>query len=267
MHRRGLGFLLLGSALVVLPLAHAQSPSELVQVVPPQVRTPPPSPTASAEELEKRGDDLRGEKAYLDALDYYAAALAKGPTARLYNKCGIADLQLRREKESEQNFQRALRIDPSFSDAWNNLGVVYYEQRKFGKAIKQYDHAIKLNPDVASFHSNIGAAYFSKKEWDRATASYAQALQLDPDLFERSSRIGVTAQLPSPQDRSHFNYLVAKLYAKQGDREHALEYLRRAMEEGYKGINDVYKDPEFESLRSDSRFGQLMASKPAVVPE
>ena len=30
-----------------------------------------------AEELEKRGDELRAEKSFFDALDYYQAALAK----------------------------------------------------------------------------------------------------------------------------------------------------------------------------------------------
>lgn len=265
MNRIGSWLCCLSLGLVLVPLIHGQA--ELVQVVPPQVRIPPPSPTATPEELEKKGDELRSEKAYLDALDYYGAAIAKTPTARLFNKSGIAQLQLRRDKESERDFQKALKADASFADSWNNLGVVYYEQRKYGKAIKQYDKAIKISPNVASFHSNMGAAYFGKKDWEKATSCYAQALELDPQLFERSSRVGVTAQLPSPQDRSRFNYLVARLYAKTGDREHALEYLRRAMEEGYKGINDVYKDPEFAALRGDNRFTQLMASKPAAVPE
>ena len=260
-------FCLLTMVLISAPCLFAQSPSELVQVVPPQVRTAPPPTTASAEELEKRGDDLRVEKAYLDAVDYYRAALAKEPGARLYNKAGIAELQLRRETESERDFENAVKLDRQFADAWNNLGVVYYQQRKYSKAIKQYEKAVKLKPDVASFYSNLGAAYYSRKEWEKAAASYGQALQLDPDLFERSSRNGVAAQLPSPQDRSHFNYLVAKLYAKLGNRDRALEYLRRAMEEGYKGINDVYKDPEFETLRTDSRFTQLMAARPPAVPE
>lgn len=39
------------------------------------------------------------------------------------------------------------------------------------------------------------------------------------------------------------------------------------MEEGYKQIDDVYKDPEFEGLRSDGRFTQLMAARPPAIPE
>ena len=94
-----------------------------------------------------------------------------------------------------------------------------------------------------------------------------QLHQLDPDIFERTSRTGVTAQLPSPEERARFEYLIAKLYARQGNSDHALQFLRRAMEEGYPGINDVYKDSDFEGLRKDNRFAQLMASKPPAIPE
>ncbi|MGH9499397.1 MAG: tetratricopeptide repeat protein [Terriglobales bacterium] len=251
---------------LALPRLHAQV--ELVQITPPPLRqAEPPAPNASVEELDARGDQLRGQKAYLDALDYYRAALAKKPSAALYNKAGITELELRRDKESAKDFERAVKLDRGFADAWNNLGVSWYLQRKYGKAIKQYEKAIKVNADVASFYSNLGAAYYGKKEWERASLAYGQALQLDPDIFERTSRTGITAQLPSPEERARFEYLIAKLYAKQGNADRALEYLRRAMEEGYPGINDVYKDADFAGLRKDTRFTRLMASKPPAIPE
>lgn len=251
---------------LALPNLHAQT--ELVQITPPPQRhAEPPAPNASVDELDARGDELRGQKAYLDALDYYRAALAKKPSATLYNKAGVTELQLRRDKESTKDFERAVKLDHQSADAWNNLGVAWYLQQKYGKAIKQYEKAIKLKAEVASFHNNLGAAYYAKKEWEKASVEYGQALQLDPDIFERTSRVGVTAQLPSPEERARFEYLVARLYARQGDADRALQYLRRAMEEGYPGINDVYKDSDFEGLRRDTRFTQLMAAKPAAIPE
>ena len=32
-------------------------------------------------------------------------------------------------------------------------------------------------------------------------------------------------------------------------------------------IDDVYKDADFEGLRKDTRFAQLMASRPPAIPE
>ena len=78
-----------------IPLAQSRS-SEQVQVsTPPLRRAEAPSPDATIADLEQRADTLRAEKSYLDALDYYHAALAKDPAnARLYNKVGIDEMHL-----------------------------------------------------------------------------------------------------------------------------------------------------------------------------
>lgn len=243
--------------------------SEQVEVSPPPMRrAEPPAADAAVADLERRGDALRAEKSYLDALDYYRAALAKKPNdAPLYNKIGINELQMARFNEAHKDFERAIKLDRQFADAHNNLGVIYYLQKKYGPAIKRYEDAIKLRPDSGSFYSNLGAAYFSKKDYLKASAAYNQALQLDPDIFERTSHTGVLAQMSSPGDRARFYYVLAKIYAKSGVTDRSLQYLRRAMEEGYKGIDDVYKDSEFAGLRKDPRFTELMATRPVAIPE
>jgi tetratricopeptide (TPR) repeat protein len=269
--RRRFLFYLLAAAIYGSPyvLAQARPSEQQVQVSPPPLRrAEPPSPNAAAADLEQRGDTLRAEKAYLDALDYYRSALAKEPNnARLYNKVGINELQMARFSEARKDFERAIKNDRQFADAYNNLGVIYYLQKKYGKAIKQYEAAIKLHPDSASFYSNMGAAYFARKDYVKAGLAYNQALQLDPDIFERTSHTGVLAQMSSPADRAHYYYVLAKLYAKGGIADRSLQYLRRAMEEGYKGIEDVYKDEEFAGLRKDPRFTELMAARPMAIPQ
>jgi tetratricopeptide (TPR) repeat protein len=268
MHARVLVYVVI-LTLAGMPVAAETSSAEQLQVNPPAVRrAEPPPPGATSEELEKRADTLRAEKAYLDALDYYRAALAKKPgNAIVFNKAGIDELLMQRYKEAAKDFERSIKGESSYSDPYNNLGVIYYLQKKYGKAIRQYEKAIQLKPDSASYYSNLGAAYFSKKEFEKAGAAYNQALRLDPEIFDRTSHNGVTAQMSSPQDRAHFNYVLARLYAKAGDTEHSLQYLRRAMEEGYKRIEDVYKDEEFAGLRKDPRFTELMSARPTAIPE
>jgi len=247
----------------------AQSNPEQLQVAPPAMRKiEPPSVGATVQELEQQGDELRSNKAYLDALDYYTAALSKDSrSATILNKRGITNLQLQRYKEARKDFDQAVRVDAKFADAYNNRAVVWYEMKSYGKAVKDYKRAIIIRPDVATYYSNMGAAYFSRKDLPNAIASYAKALAIDPDVLDHSSRTGITAQLPSPEDRAHYDYELAKLYAKMGSDDRSLQHLRKAIEEGYKGIDNVYKDAEFATLRKDPRFGQLMTGKPLAIPQ
>ncbi len=70
--------------------------------------------------------------------------------------------------------------------------------------------------------------------------------------------------MSSPEDRAHFDYVMAKLFAQAGNSDRSLQYLRKALEEGYKGIDAVYKDAEFAGLRKDPRFTELMAARPPL---
>jgi tetratricopeptide (TPR) repeat protein len=252
-----------------VPSLHAQSLEQLA-VGPPQFhRIDPPPASASAKELENTGDALQGDKNYLDAIDYYEAALAKDPrSAILVNKIGISQLQVHRYKDARKSFERSIRLDKSYANAYANLGVIYYEETSYTKSIRNYDKAIALDKDAAVFYNNRAASLFATKEIEKASADYAKALELDPDIFERSERGGaVQARLPSPQDRARYDYVLAKLYARKGMEERSLHYLRKAMEDGYKDIKNVYRDEEFSDLRKDPRFAELMASKPVPIPE
>jgi tetratricopeptide (TPR) repeat protein len=255
------------AVLLVLP-AQAQNTEQLQVGPPPQHRAQPPAPGASPEELEQRGDELRLDKNFLDAIEYYQAALKGAPgNASLFNKIGMCQLLVQRYKDAKKSFESSIRADRNHSDAYNNLGVTYYETHKNSAAIKEYEKAISLNDDAGSYYSNLGTAYFAKKQFEKAIQCYSKAVQIDPDIFERSSHAGLQAKLASPADRARYDYVLAKLYAKTGASDRSLHYLKKAMEEGYKDIKDVYKDDEFSALRKDPRFAELMAAKTTAIPD
>ena len=173
--------------------------TDQAQVAPPSPRAEAPSATASADDLEKRADLFRVKKSYLNALDYYQAALSKDPhNARLFNKCGIVELEIQRYRDAGKDFTRATRADRKSADSYNNLGVVSYLEKKYPKAIKLYKKAIQLDGNSASFYSNLATAYFSKQEFEAATVAYTKAVELDPDIFEHTSRNGVAGLISSP---------------------------------------------------------------------
>jgi len=251
------GFAIFSILLLPLP-SWAQEPSSPNPAS--QVRVPPPPDNADPVELENQGDQLRAQKAYLDSIDYYRAAMKTADSAVLHNKVGMCLLQLRRDSEAKKEFQHAIKENKDYAEAYNNLGALYYNLRKYSAAIREYKKAIKLNDDSASFHSNLGGAYFSQKDFDRATREYQRAIQIDPDIFQRqSSAAAISIRLVGSNDLGHFHYVMAQMYGQHNDQEHCRFYLSKANEEGYP-IKSALHDNEFAGLRKKPEFVAFVRS-------
>ncbi len=245
-----------------------QMPSNL-PVTPTVVAPSPPLiplKGSSAADLEHEGDLLRAQKRYLDAVDYYQAALDQQQTPLRYNKLGMAYLFLQQESHAKKAFNHALKLDKNCAEAWNNRGFVEQVGRNYGRAAKYYEHALALKPGSPTFHYNLASVYFARHKYQEAATEYRAAYMIDPDIFDRVSRMGILAQTSSPEDRAAFSFMVARMYAQAGDVDHSLEYLRKAMEEGFKNIKRVYTDSEFATLRTDKRFTELMEQRPQPLP-
>jgi tetratricopeptide (TPR) repeat protein len=255
-----LGAVLLLSFSLPLPAQQTSDATPVKADVPQYVeRVPAPSADAAPEELENEGDSLRAQKRYLDSIDYYRAALKKSDTSLLHNKTGISLLLLRRDAEAKKEFQRSIKLDKNYSEAYNNLGALYYNMHKWGSAVKEYKKAIALNETSASFHNNLGTAYFAEKDFDRAVKEYQRAMALDPQIFERQASGGASIKLITTNDLGHFHYVMAQMYGQRGDAEHCRFYLSKANEEGYP-IKDALRDNVFAGLRKDPNFVAFVRS-------
>jgi tetratricopeptide (TPR) repeat protein len=206
--------------------------------------------------FEQRGDIFMARKMYREAVESYQ----QGPSnsAILANKIGIAYHQLTFLPLARKQYERAQKIDSTYAEAVNNLGTVYYAQKSYRKAISQYRKALKLNPNSASIHSNLGTAYFARKKYKEAFAEYQTALTLDPEVFEHRNTHGVLLQERSVEERAKFHYFLAKTYAKSGQTDRALLYIRKAIEEGFKDRGKFAEDSEFRNMQQLPEFQELM---------
>jgi tetratricopeptide (TPR) repeat protein len=223
-----------------------------------QVETPKPVLSA-----ESRGDIFMARKMYREAIETFSEGSPKDPVLR--NKIGIAYHQLMQLDIARKYYEQAIKLKPTYSEAVNNLGTVYYATKSYRRAISQYKKAIKLAPDSASIHSNLGTAYYSRNLLALANEEYRVALKLDPEVFEHHSSYGSLLQERSVQDRAKFHYMMAAIYAQDGRNELALQYLRKALEEGYKDRKKLPDDPAFAGLRETLEFKQLLALEPRVL--
>ena len=263
-----LTLVLLACGLYALPAVAQQSSQPTIEATSPVTQLIPPIPdgSATAAQLEEQGDQLRAEKRYLDSIDYYNVAIKKHPAPLLWNKEGMSYLLLQQPDKAAKCFDRAMKLDKKAPESYNNRGYVEQMKKKYDKAIRYYEKAIALNPNDAVFYYNMGSSYFGKHDYISASKQYRAAFVIDPNIFNRVSKTGIMVQAASPEDRAAFSFMVAKMYAQAGDLDHSLEYLRKAMENGYKKINEVYTDREFATLRTDKRFEELMAQRPQPIP-
>jgi tetratricopeptide (TPR) repeat protein len=208
---------------------------------------------------EMRGDIYMARKRFRDALDMYHQC---APSAVVTNKMGIAFQQLLELPLAKRNYQAAIKIDPKYPQAINNLGTVYYGERNYRKAIKYYKKALKIAPQSASIWVNLGSAYFSKHDFKRASASYDEAMRIDPDVFEHRSSYGTLLEERNIDERAKFHLYLAKAYARRGDKDKAILCLRKAFEEGLKDRKKVPEMPEFASLKTDAAFKDLIVQDP-----
>lgn len=212
---------------------------------------------------ELRGDIMMAYKRYRDALDFYKPEAEK--SAQAANKAGIAYQQLQDLDNARKYYQRAVKLDPKFAQAMNNLGTIYYTQKSYRRAISEYRKALRIEPDSAPFLSNLGTAYFARKDFKHAYEAYAQAVEIDPQIFDTHGNFGTTVQDQSVEDRAMQHYYMARIFAKNGVRDRAIEYIRKALEEGFKDKDKFLKEPEFATLKNDPEFKLIMAQEQRVL--
>lgn len=211
-------------------------------------------------ELEKAGDLARAQKDYPLAIHYFKTALGKDrKNAVLYNKLGLAELKNNELRAARSDFENAVKRNSKYAEAVNNIGAVAYMQKNYGSAAKYFKKAVALDETRPAFHVNLGAAWFSQKKLERAVAEYTRAMELDPEALKQDARVGITAQIASPEERAKYSYMLAKIYAQRGDVEGCLQCLRKAKEDGYRDLANVYKDEEFSRMRENPKLHEVVA--------
>jgi len=212
---------------------------------------------------ELRGDIFMAKKMYREAVEAYK----EGPhdSAVLLNKTGIAYHQMLQLDVAEKYYRLSVRANPHYPEAINNLGTIYFSRKSYRRAVTEYKKALRINPQSASIWGNLGSGYFERKDYKRAAESWQKALALDPEVFENRSTQGVLIQQQTVEERAKYHIALARTYAQAGMNDHALIYIRKALEEGFKEKKKLADDPAFAHLKELPEFKQLLAMEPRVL--
>lgn len=127
-----------------------------------------------AKSREREGNDK-------GAMKHYEKALKIEPDFYpALNNLGALLLRQKDIQGAETAFRKSLKINPDDGEAYVNLGHLLYEDGKYGEALAQLQEGVKRSPDSAAGYFFLGSAYLKTGQWEKAEKDLATASKLDP---------------------------------------------------------------------------------------
>jgi tetratricopeptide (TPR) repeat protein len=105
------------------------------------------------------------------------------PAEDAYND-GVQLMGERRLKDALNAFDKAIRLNPKYVQAYAGRGAVYSALGQGERAIKDYDEVIRLNPRRAEAYYDRANAYSDADQPELALKDYDAALALNPAYAE-----------------------------------------------------------------------------------
>ncbi len=133
------------------------------------------------EKLDK-GIEERAEIHYSGAIEDYDKALEINPEyTDAYNHRGNAKKEQGNYSGAIEDYDKALEIDPKYVAAYNNRGLAKAEQGNYSGAIEDYDKALEIDPKYVAAYNNRGLAKAEQGNYSGAIEDYDKALEIDPE--------------------------------------------------------------------------------------
>jgi tetratricopeptide (TPR) repeat protein len=243
-------------ALLAQPILASSQPAAADAVAFSTVPAHPQSVTASDED---RGDSFLMRQEYQSAIAAYSRAAQ--PSARLWNKLGIAYQMLFDARNAARCYKESLKLDPNLAGALNNLATIDDERNDYAAAERLYRRAVKIEPGSARILKNLGTNLIMQHKYRESSEAYAQALAIDPHIFDRHSGPSTETHV-STWDRGETSYVTAQSCARAGLNDCAIAQLRKAFDEGSATRKRVTGDDDFASLRQTREYERLLAEQP-----
>jgi tetratricopeptide (TPR) repeat protein len=223
-----------------------------------------------------RGIALRQLGRNEEAIVSYDEALKFKPDDyETWYKRGIALSQLGRLEEAITSSDEALKIKPDDHEAWYFRGIVLGQLGRLEEAIASFDEALKIKPDDPETlrYRELALAYLMKLELEKQINTYDQLLNSNPNDHEtwetKASFLYLLGRyeeailsynksleiLPN-NGSSYFNK--ACIYSLQENIDLAIENLTQAIKLDSKYLEMAKTDTDFDKIRHDSRFINLL---------
>lgn len=231
-------------------------------------------PFLSTRDLFVLGNAYYHTGEYQDAKNIYDQIINLIPDdPDVLNNRGIIYRQLERYEEALTDLNRSLQIRPSHPSVLVNRGNTYNQLGRHKEALSDLNHSLELRPDDPLTLSNRSIAYFYLERYEEALVDCNRSLELRPDDPDTLGNRGITyghleryGEASTDLNRSleirphHPDtlYNLACLFALWGKADDSVAYLEKAIALNKKNREDAKKDKDFDNIRDDPRFKELI---------
>jgi len=225
-----------------------------------------------------RGNALRNLGRYEEAIESYDKALQIEPTYHLaWNNRGHALRSLNRYEEAIASFDKTLEIRPNYIHALNGRSNALRDLGRQEEALISIDKVLEVKPEDHYAWNCRGNFLRDLCRYEEAIQCYDKAMLFKPDYhqlwFIRGILLGNSYRneknknfnnkdLKIEADNFNVHYNKACIYSLQNNPELSLESLQKSLQiNREKSLSLAKLDSDFDNIRSDLRFQELMQSE------
>ena len=246
-----------------------------------------------AETYFARGKANQDKRRFNDAIEAFDRSIEFDPehSTAFYDR-GLCYLKIGNFIPGILDFSRALELDPRYADQFYNKvyqvnyvvdlkrvmdelnkiveerpnvsyviflrGFFYvaksefkqYDESDLDKGVKDFDRCLELNPTHVTAKTYRGLLYYKKKMYERAHQDYDAALELDGKSGISHYLKGLCYATESGEAKTPKDKKALQLKA--------VDCLKKAFSNGFRGYDRIAKDKGFENLEDCPEFTQLM---------
>ena len=189
-------------------------------------------------------------------------------TARL--RYGSLLVRMRRFQEAEEQFVKSIELDPVSTSAITNLGMVYFCRKDFAAADNQFRRALEIEDKFNTAHWLLSRSLWQQGRYDEAVSEIIRGLdgqgnsllarRIEQKALQAGNEVAVRLLLyewrTNPPGTNPHNLAYLSTYI--GDREKAIYWLGKSLEEHHPWTLWIKAAPEFESLQDDPRVQEIV---------
>jgi tetratricopeptide (TPR) repeat protein len=191
---------------------------------------------------------------------------AHGVYARYLRTAGNVSAAVEQRKQ-------ALALDPFRADLREQLGLEYYFARNFQAAVALARDTLASDPDSPSGHAGLCVGLGRFQRFDESVAECSKALGQEghahwtsaylreyqkhgysaAELFVARRELHEILKSPRPD-----LWELANAYVLSGEQGETIRALFRGLSAHEPGLLQIRVDPDFDSIRSDPRYAELV---------